>query len=177
MIAEEILNDLERILSKTDEKAFERFLDRLQPGKRIFIAGAGRSGYVGKCFAMRLMHLGYEAFVVGETNTPSIRPDDLLLAISSSGTTDSVVNAAKKALSHGAETLALTADTSSPLAQKSDFVIYIPSNDPKEDGSSPLPLGSKFELSALLFLEAAVSELMKHYGITEEEMKSRHSNL
>ena len=34
--------------------------------------GAGRSGLVAKAFAMRLMHLGLEAFVVGETITPAL---------------------------------------------------------------------------------------------------------
>ena len=35
--------------------------------KKIFVAAAGRSKMVANMFAMRLMHLGYDVRVVGET--------------------------------------------------------------------------------------------------------------
>lgn len=177
MIAQKILKSLETTLSRIDEDDFNRFLEAIRPENRIFVVGAGRSGYVGKCFAMRLMHLGYDVYVVGETTTPSIRDKDLLLGISSSGTTSSVLDAFDKALKHGAKTLALSSHISSPLAEKSSFTVHIPLPDPSENSDTSLPLGSSFELSALLFLEAAVSELMKRDEITEEEMKGRHTNL
>jgi 6-phospho-3-hexuloisomerase len=178
VIAEKILQTLEATLLQIDDGVFNRFLEAFRPECRVFVVGAGRSGYVGKCFAMRLMHLGFETYVVGETNTPSISKEDLLLGISSSGTTASVVDAVEKALKHGAKTLALTSNAMSPLAGKSSLTAHIPQPDPaEEEASSSLPLGSRFELSALLYLEATVAELMKRHGITEEEMKNRHTNL
>lgn len=37
--------------------------------KRIFVGGAGRSGFAARGFANRLMHLGYTVYFVGEPTT------------------------------------------------------------------------------------------------------------
>ena len=50
----------------------ENFIRELLSAKRIYVIGAGRSGLVAKAFAMRLMHLGLHAYVVGETITPAM---------------------------------------------------------------------------------------------------------
>ena len=39
---------------------------------------------------MRLMHLGFNVYVVGETVTPAVETDDLLIVISGSGETKSI---------------------------------------------------------------------------------------
>ena len=54
--------------------------------------GAGRSGLAAKAFAMRLMHLGFNVYLVGETTTPAVQPDDLVIAVSGSGETPSIAN-------------------------------------------------------------------------------------
>ena len=41
------------------------FISALMSADRIFVIGAGRSGFVAKSFAMRLMHLGLTSYVVG----------------------------------------------------------------------------------------------------------------
>ena len=51
----------------------------IRKDRRIFVAGEGRSGFSAKGFAMRLMHLGYTVYVVGETITPALREGDLLV--------------------------------------------------------------------------------------------------
>ena len=62
----------------------------------MFCAGAGRSGFQVKGFAMRLMHMGISSYVVGETCTPNIKEGGLLVICSGSGETKSLVNHAKK---------------------------------------------------------------------------------
>jgi len=57
--------------SISDEDA-EKFIGELLDAKRVYVVGAGRSGLVAKAFAMRLMHLGLHAYVVGETITPAL---------------------------------------------------------------------------------------------------------
>jgi 6-phospho-3-hexuloisomerase len=55
-----------RAISKAiSDEDVEKFLSELLQAKRIYVIGAGRSGLVAKAFAMRLMHLGLAAFVVG----------------------------------------------------------------------------------------------------------------
>jgi len=38
-------------------------------------------------------------------------------------------------------------------------------------------MGTMFELSTLIFLEAMVSHLIHERGIAEEEMRHRHANM
>ncbi len=55
--------------------------------KKIFVAGAGRSGFMAKSFPMRMMHMGIDAYVIGETVTPNFEKDDILIIESGSGET------------------------------------------------------------------------------------------
>ena len=45
-------------------------------------------GFVSNSFAMRLNQLGKNAYVVGESTTPSIKEHDLFIIISGSGSTE-----------------------------------------------------------------------------------------
>ncbi|HJQ93289.1 MAG TPA: hypothetical protein VJ874_03265, partial [Candidatus Thermoplasmatota archaeon] len=47
------------------DRILKQFLDTLQPARRVFLYGRGRSGFVARAFAVRLMHLGYQTYVVG----------------------------------------------------------------------------------------------------------------
>ena len=47
--------------------------------KRIFVTGAGRTGFIMKSFGIRLMQLGFDVFFIGDTNTPSTSKRDLLI--------------------------------------------------------------------------------------------------
>ena len=38
--------------------------------KRIFLLGAGRSGLEARAFAMRLMHMGFDVYVIGSATAP-----------------------------------------------------------------------------------------------------------
>lgn len=70
--AQQIIEELQRSISQLDEEETERMAELLLQSNKIFVAGAGRSGLMGRAFAMRLMHVGKEAYVVGETVTPGI---------------------------------------------------------------------------------------------------------
>jgi len=145
-------------------------------GGRIFVVGAGRSGLVGRAFAMRLMHLGLNAYVVGETITPALRSGDTLIAISRSGRTRTVVEIARLARKAGGRVIAITSSKRSPLARISDHAIRIPSKLGGGLECAP-PLGTLFELSCWIFLDAVVAELMERLAVREEDMRSRHTNL
>src|SRR6478752_8347358 len=96
-----ILDEITAVMNHIKEPQIEEVAFSLYRAKRIFVIGEGRSGLMGKSFAMRLMHLGATVYVVGETITPSIAEGDLLVAISGSGTTKNVVWTAEKTHSLG----------------------------------------------------------------------------
>ena len=66
-----ILDELRAVLSKVPAAESDAFVTDILSARRIFVAGAGRSGLAGRAFAMRLMHFGFDAFVIGEIATPA----------------------------------------------------------------------------------------------------------
>ncbi|MFP3207495.1 MAG: SIS domain-containing protein, partial [Caldivirga sp.] len=93
----EISKFIEEAVSKIRPDQVNEFINELERlyhrGNKVLVVGAGRSGLVARGFAMRLMHLGYKSYVLGETITPSVGSNDLVVAISGSGTTSIVVAA------------------------------------------------------------------------------------
>ena len=70
---QEVMNEISQVMAKVDEQQLQKILPLFTKQRRIFVRGAGRSGFQAKSFAMRLMHLGYEVYVLGETITPSVQ--------------------------------------------------------------------------------------------------------
>ena len=176
-----ITNELERTLSSLAEADAERMVDAVLSSDRIFVAGAGRSGFMARAFAMRLMHMGFGAYFVGDTVTPSIQSGDLLIVGSGSGETRSLVAAAGKAKEIGATVCLVSIFPQSSIGKIADFVVTVPASTPKS-GAKTLavtiqPMGSLFEQTLLLFFDAAVLRLMEKSGTNAADMFTRHANL
>ncbi|MCD6324367.1 MAG: 6-phospho-3-hexuloisomerase [Desulfurococcales archaeon] len=171
------------------ESFIKLLVSAYREGRKVLVIGAGRSGLVGRAFAMRLMHLGFHVYVLGETIVPALNPKDIVIAISGSGRTKLVVTAAEVAKSVGAYVASLTTYPDSPLGKVSDLIIQIPgrSKVSAEDDYNvrqlvgiyePLaPLGTLFEVTALVFLDSVISELMRLLGKTEDDLKKMHANI
>ena len=173
-----------------DEDSIEKFESIIMESKNVFVTGAGRSGLAAKAFAMRLMHLGVSAYVVGETISPAIREDDCIIAISGSGETNTIVSAATIAKKRGSKVLAVTSYPESTLGQLADSCLLVKGRTKQEvddenymkrqiygNYTSLTPLGTAFELTTLVFLDAIVSELMEKMHQTESDLKARHTVL
>lgn len=171
-----ILEKITSILSATDATYEEKLTGILDKASRIFIAGAGRSALVARFFAMRLMHGGYDVYVVGEIVTPSIRGGDLLIVISGSGETETMIAYTKRAKDLGAEIVLISAKSSSTIADMAGTVLRVGSPD-QYGKVVGMPMGTVFELSTLMLLEATISHIIHEKGIPEEEMRTRHANL
>src|SRR4028119_2423993 len=92
-----VLAENQRVLQAIAYPAVEQLAQKIMDVERIFVIGEGRSGLAIRMTAMRLMHLGCQVYVVGETTTPSIQSTDLLIACSGSGSTETVRAIAAKA--------------------------------------------------------------------------------
>lgn len=174
-----IPRELADVCRRLDYDAMAELADAVQACAAVFVAGAGRSGLMARAGAMRLMHFGKRVYVVGETVTPAIGPDDLLLVASGSGETGGMILAARKARSVGARVALVTGNWNSTLAGIADLLVVVraPSPGLGEAASSPQPMGNLFEQSLLLVLDAVVMALMARTGTTSEEMFTRHANL
>ncbi len=188
-ISKFIINALDRISPEEVGSLVDFLIKTYNEGKKVLIIGAGRSGLVGRAFAMRLMHLGFSVYVLGETIVPALNPEDVVVAISGSGRTKLVVTAAEVAKSVGARVISLTTFPDSPLGKISDLVVRIPGRTKvsAEDDYNvrqlvgiyePLaPLGTLFELTAMVVLDSVIAELMQRLGKTEEDLKRMHANI
>lgn len=171
-----IIEKISSILEATDDTYDVKLTQMLDNAKRIFIAGAGRSKLVGNFFAMRLVHGGYDVSVVGEIVTPSIKSGDLLIIISGSGETEQLIAFTKSARKAGASIVLISAKGDSTIGDMADAVFQIGRSE-QYSKVLGMPMGTVFELSTLLFLEATISHVIHEKGIAEEVMRERHANL
>ena len=171
---EHILARIRNTLEVSQIPDRKSLIDIILTSDKIFIYGVGRSGLMAKAFAIRLVQLGLKMFYVGETVTPIVEPDDLVIIVSNTGETMSAVQTANIVRRVGARVVAITAKKHSKLAHASNTVIHL--NVPREGSDKELaPLGTIFELSAMVFLDGVVSEVMKRMDQTETDMRGRHA--
>jgi 6-phospho-3-hexuloisomerase len=188
-IATFIFRALDTIKLEEIEKFVKNIEEIYRANKKILVVGVGRSGLVGRAFAMRLRHLGARSYVVGETITPSVEEGDLLVAISGSGSTQIVVAAAEAAKRMKAKVAAITTYYDSPLSRLADLVVFVPGRTKLASMDDyfarqilgihePLsPLGTLFEDTSMVVLDAVVAELMKRLSKNESELARRHANI
>lgn len=174
-----ILAENQEALRLVDAAAVDGLIQRIRAAPRLFAVGEGRSGLVIRMAAMRMIHLGREAHVVGEATAPAIAAGDLLLAISGSGTTRFVVEVAESARKAGAAVVALTTQAGSPLAREADFTVILPAACKLDHGKgrSRQFAGSQFEQASLILWDAIFDMMARENSQGDETLWSRHTNL
>ena len=174
-VAQEILG----VVSHLRAEEMEALGEAILRARRVFVCGAGRSLLVLKAFAMRLMHLGLQSYVVGDVVTPAIEEGDLLLAGSNSGRTRTTLAIVEAASVRGAQTAALTAHPESALGRGADLRLEIPVRlvGVSDPAISAQPPGSLFEQSLLVTCDGLVLWLMRRLGTSYEDMRARHTKL
>ncbi|MBC2581886.1 6-phospho-3-hexuloisomerase [Clostridium sp. DJ247] len=175
-----ILQEIQRVLDNVDLSKITEFVKVINEGKRVFVIGEGRSGFMGKSFAMRLMHLGANVYVVGETITPAIEKGDVLVAISGSGTTKSVIMTAEKSKELGCKVLVVTTNPQSDLGALASIIIHVPAATKyRREGESPSiqPLGSLFDQCAHILFDSICLEYSSLKSQNNDSAFARHSNL
>ena len=133
-----------------------------------------------KALAMRLMHLGLDAHLVGDMTTPPVARGDLLISSAGPGSFSTVLAPIGVAREAGARTMVVTAQPGGQAPQKADVVIELPAQTMANDRgrqSSLLPMGSLYEAAQLIFFDLISIALREKTGQTSEQMRARHTNL
>lgn len=189
--AMELLASAQKLINELDESQVEKLVQMIlnAKDKKIFVIGMGRSGFVGRAFALRLMNLGFNVYFIGETITPAATKDDLLIAISGSGTTRIVLTVSQAAKDIGAKVIAITSRPESPLGKVADHVVVIGGRTKLAHEEEYLarqlfgereplsPLGTMFENNCMIFLDGLIVELMHRLGKTENELLRFHATI
>jgi len=191
--ADEIIECIRVSIGALNPKEVEGLIEMLLEArdKKIFTVGMGRSGFVARAFALRLMNLGFNVYFLGETITPAAEKGDLLIAISGTGSTKMVLTASTAAKDIGAKVIAITSFPESSLGHLADLIVTVKGRTkagmPIEEDymarqiigeREPLtPLGSIFENNCMVFLDSLIVELMHRMGRTEADLKRRHATI
>jgi 6-phospho-3-hexuloisomerase len=172
--------EIERVMSAVSMEQVEALMAAITDAERVFVCGAGRSLLMMQAFAMRLVHLGMTAYVVGETITPAIAPGNLLIAGTGSGQTRTTLALVEAAKTRRASVCAMTAHPESPIGAASDLIVEIPT--PVTVARSAVrasiqPPGSLFEQCLLVLCDTMTMMFMQRLGVTEAQMRARHTKL
>jgi len=185
----EIVGHVDDVIKQLDERQTEDMVGVIQNASRVFLMGAGRSGLAARAFAMRLVQLGLTAYVIGESVTPGMKDDDILIAVSGSGQTSSIISAAEVAKGIGSKVLAVTSYPDSLLGELADLTVEIKGRtkiDIEKDHlrhqiegrhSTLTPLGTLFEDSVMVFFDGIIAGLMTSLKVEEQDLKGRHATI
>ncbi|MCI4353050.1 MAG: SIS domain-containing protein [Thermoplasmata archaeon] len=161
-------------LAQIPAERIQQAVDLLLKAPEIFVYGAGRSGIIGRAFAMRLVQVGLAAFVIGESTTPIVRSGDAVFILSGRGESQSSIQTANIVRREGAQLVVLTGRSTSKLAHAANLSIPLEFPD-DPDRPELAPLGTLFESASLQFTDALVSAIMRARGESEESMRRRHA--
>ncbi|CAM5349288.1 RpiR-family transcriptional regulator [Streptomyces griseus] len=103
-------------------------VDALAGARRVDIYGIGASGLVAQDLAQKLLRIGLIAHAHADphlavTNAVQLRPRDVAIAITHSGTTGDVIEPLRTAFERGATTIAVTGRPDGAVSQYADHLL------------------------------------------------------
>ena len=158
------------------DKAVEMIRSALTKGGRVHVTGVGKPEHVARYGASLLCSVGTPATFLHATETlhgslGQVHPRDVVIAISNSGNTSELCQAAMAIRDHGAQLIAVTGDEQSELAQIADLVLHAPV---KREGGI-LGLAPRISVLAQVFVLAGLSVALEAArGLTIEEYSRWH---
>ena len=125
---DKIFKELQLMWDGTDKDSLNSFIENLaySKGKTVVGLGAGRMGYSLQSFIMRLSHLGFPAYMIGDTTLPKVDSETIVIVNTSSGETPSVKLYVEQCRQAGVYIVVLTTNPKSSIALIADLVISVP---------------------------------------------------
>lgn len=156
--------------------AAELVLAAESAGARVHVTGVGKPEHVARYAASLLSSTGTPAAFLHGTEVThgsvgQLRPGDVVIAVSNSGSTDELLRAVEALKAFGARVLAVTARRDSPLARAADLVLEA-GVGAEGDSHGLAPRASV--LAQTLALAALSVELQEVKGFTREDYARRH---
>ncbi|EQD58359.1 6-phospho 3-hexuloisomerase, partial [mine drainage metagenome] len=144
----------------------QRAVRVLAAAPATFVYGAGRSGIVGRAFAMRLVQTGLTAYVIGESVTPIVKRGDAVFIVSGQGGELLQPPDREHRAARGRRPDRAHGPVRVKLAHAATVLVTLEFG---EDADRPryAPLGTLFEAASLRLTDGIVAELMAARGETE----------
>jgi len=176
-----VVNELSELFEEFDSSEVEKISKKILHANHISVYGAGRERLQIMGFAMRLHHLGLSVSVVGDMTTPPLGRGDLFLTSCGPGQLSTVTALASRAKNAGAKVIIITAQSAGESIELADDTILLPAQTMADDTSNKrrsfLPMGSIFEGGLFIFFEVVILHLKDALQISDEQMRSKHTNL
>jgi len=185
-VVKEILQNAAWSTEQLSEKDIKEMVDILLKAKKIFVLGVGHSGLIGKVFAMKLVQLGFNCYVMGDVTTPALNSGDVMIAISQSGETSTILTLCQKTKKLGGRIIAITSSSNSTLSKLADHSVLIRVKSKDIDFTNFSLLGNEahknmsgalFGLNIYLFFYGLICEIAKVTEQTPRQIDSRHANI
>ena len=117
-----------------DQSAMENAAEALLRARRIFIFGVGGSAAVASDVQHKFSRLGLDAVAYSDMNLQAIvsafaKKEDVVFAISHSGSSKAVVDNTQIAKSNGATVISLSSMGKSPLTELADISLFTSANE------------------------------------------------
>jgi len=177
-----IIAEIESVIKLLDIEQANHVATELAKHKgNVILTGAGRVGYALKGFSMRLSHLGFKSYFLGDSNVPSICDSDILFVASGSGETQTIFDVVSIAHSKGAKIICITSNPTSRIGVLAQLKIILstPSKSNKSTNlvNSVQPMTTLNEQCLTVLFDALILHMMRLMNETDASMWNRHSNL
>lgn len=174
-----VLEELRLTLDEVDPAQVAAAVALLSRAERVFVIGVGREGLAGRGFAMRLMHLGFEAHWGWDDTTPALRDDDVVVMVNGSGNIGHLDYVFSRIRTTGAGTLVITGAPSEKTPSLASVALRVPGAVFR--GTEPVvesiqPMGTLFEQATSMVLDLMVLELARVRHTDLASMVARHRN-
>ncbi|TNJ68298.1 MurR/RpiR family transcriptional regulator [Paenibacillus hemerocallicola] len=168
--------NIENTTTLLDEESLRKAIAIIREAKKLYFFGVGSSGITALDAKYRFMRLGYDCSAENDAhiiamNAALLKKGDVVIGVSTSGSTKDLVDALEIARRRGARILCLTSHARSPITQFADVVLLTASKESPLQGGS---FSSKMsQIHALDVLSTAVALGQKERTYEALEMTAK----
>lgn len=151
------LLSMQETIAANNEQDITRALDGLDRARRVHIAGVGASSLVARDFSYKLQKLGRYALHVSDShvqmaNVSTLGKDDLVFALSYSGTSIETLRIAELAKARGAAVISVTGLQDNPLMRLADIRLHTVADEERARSSAITARDAQLAVTDLLFI-------------------------
>ena len=160
------------------DEALVRVSDMIMNASRVELCGLFRSAVVATDFCYNLIQIGISATYINDALTSAasaslLSSDSVFIAISLSGQTKDVIDAAKNAKENGVPIIAITCNRTSPLALLADELLV----SAVSGGVDYVGENSEGRLSQMLIADTVCAYIGEKLGANKGGVQSRLRNI
>jgi D-arabinose 5-phosphate isomerase GutQ len=176
LIVEELAALRTRAEVESIEAASQLILERESSGGRVHVTGIGKSEHVARYAASLLSSTGTAAYFLHATecvhgSAGQVRKEDVIIAISNSGSTPELIHAIEVLREFGVKVICVSGQRKSKLAKMSDVFLYAGVDN--EGGA--LKIVPRASIMAKIYVFGALSvSLESHKSLTMEQYAQWH---